>query len=82
MAGGEFGSAGCRPTASLAQPAFGQVTRGSPLPAGSVTSSATRGVSTRRKPPCRRELAFDLKGARMSAVKNRGNRLDGAHHRG
>ena len=39
-------------------------------------------VSTRRMPPCRREGAFDLKGACMSAAKTRGSELYGDHYRG
>jgi hypothetical protein len=37
-------------------------------------------VSTRRKPPCRGECAFDLNGACMSAAKIRGSQLYGDHH--
>ena len=39
-------------------------------------------VSTRRRPPCRRDRTFDLNGACMSAAKNRGSQQDGDHHRG
>ncbi|HET9849151.1 MAG TPA: hypothetical protein VFR68_11415, partial [Candidatus Dormibacteraeota bacterium] len=38
-------------------------------------------VSTRRRPPCRRDRAFDLNGACMSAAKNRGSWQDGDHYR-
>ena len=39
-------------------------------------------VSPRRRPPCRRERAFDLNGAGKSAAKIRGSHSDGDHHRG
>ena len=47
----------------------------------SATRSATS-VSARRVTPCRRERAFDLNGACMSAAKIGGSQQDGDHHRG
>ena len=38
-------------------------------------------VSTRRLPPCRRDRAFDLNGACMSAAKIRGNQQHGDYYR-
>jgi hypothetical protein len=56
--------------------------KANPDTSGSSPAMTKTGVSPRRRPPCRRERAFDLNGAGKSAAKIRGSHSDGDHHRG